>query len=160
MILRENPENLRIQRAYSPSRDPEKRPNSHHCEQIRRLISAGSEVGSLQLISTADPRLGRPECWPRRAKCLVNWACTEYYCVGAVKGTIGDGTARKGSFRALCARGRRNRPPSGAAARTGDPNRLKPLQQAVVRHIRELEAESQNGNPGLKGSPVPLECLN
>ena len=36
----------------------------------------------------------------------------------------------------------------GAAARTGDPNRLKPLQQAVVRPIRELEAESQNRNPG------------
>jgi hypothetical protein len=33
-------------------------------------------------------------------------------------------------------------------ARTGDPDRLKPLQQPVVRPIRELEAESQDGNPG------------
>ena len=37
---------------------------------------------------------------------------------------------------------------SGAPARTGDPNRLKPLQEAVVRPIWEVEAESQNGNPG------------
>jgi len=63
-------------RAFSLSRDPEKRPNSHHCEQIRRLISAGSEVGSLQVIYAADPRVRRPESWPCRAKCLVNWACT------------------------------------------------------------------------------------
>jgi hypothetical protein len=35
------------------------------------------------------------------------------------------------------------------AARTGDPNGLRPLQQAVVRPIRELEAESQSGNPSL-----------
>jgi hypothetical protein len=30
--------------------------------------------------------------------------------------------------------------PFGATARTPDPNRLKPLQQAVVRPTRELEA--------------------
>lgn len=30
----------------------------------------------------------------------------------------------------------------------GPKHRLKPLQQEVVRLIRELEAESQNGNPG------------
>src|SRR5208283_2331375 len=31
------------------------------------------------------------------------------------------------------------------------PIRLKPLQREVVRPIRELESESQNGNPGLHG---------
>jgi len=38
--------------------------------------------------------------------------------------------------------------PSGAAARTGDPNRLKPLRQAVIRPIQELESEAQYGNSG------------
>jgi len=38
--------------------------------------------------------------------------------------------------------------PSGAAGRTLDPNRLKPLQKEVVRLKRELEAESQNGSLG------------
>jgi len=41
-------------------------------------------------------------------------------------------------------------------ARTGDPNRLKPLQQAVVRPIWELEAESQNGNPVYIGPDRPV----
>jgi len=39
--------------------------------------------------------------------------------------------------------------PSGANGNTVDQYRLKPLQREVVRPIRELEAESQNGNPGL-----------
>lgn len=56
----------------------------------------------------------------------------------------------KGSFRGVACSAEAKPAPSGAAARTGDPNRLKPLQQAVVRPIRELEAESQNGNPGSK----------
>jgi len=38
--------------------------------------------------------------------------------------------------------------PSGANGNTVDQYRLKPLQREVVRPIRELEAESQNGNPG------------
>jgi len=63
-----------------------------------------------------------------------------------------DAPGEKGPFRALRASRRRNRPPSGAAARTRYPNRLTPLQQAVVRPIRELEAESQNGNPGKDAS--------
>jgi hypothetical protein len=53
LILREKAENFRIHAGFFPSRDPEKRRNSHHCDQIRRLISAGSEVGSLQVISAA-----------------------------------------------------------------------------------------------------------
>jgi len=55
----------------------------------------------------------------------------------------------KGSFPGVVCSQEAKPAPSGAAARTGDPNRLKPLQQAVVRPIQELEAESQNGNPGL-----------
>jgi hypothetical protein len=55
----------------------------------------------------------------------------------------------KGSFPGVACSQEAKPAPSGAAARTGDPNRLKPLQQAVVRPIRELEAKSQNGNPGL-----------
>jgi hypothetical protein len=39
--------------------------------------------------------------------------------------------------------------PSGANGNTVDQYRLKPLQREVVRPIRELEAESQNGNPGM-----------
>jgi hypothetical protein len=38
--------------------------------------------------------------------------------------------------------------PSGAAGNTVDQYRLKPLQREVVRPIRELESESQNGNSG------------
>jgi len=53
----------------------------------------------------------------------------------------------KGSFPGVACSPEAKPAPSGAAARIGDPNRLKPLQQAVVRPIRELEAESQNGNP-------------
>ena len=45
--------------AFSPLRDPEKRSNSHYREQIRRLISAGSEAGSLQVVSTGTFRLSR-----------------------------------------------------------------------------------------------------
>jgi hypothetical protein len=55
----------------------------------------------------------------------------------------------KGSFPGVACSPEAEPAPAGAAARIGDPNRLKPLQQAVVRPIRELEAESQNGNPGL-----------
>jgi hypothetical protein len=54
----------------------------------------------------------------------------------------------KGSFPGVACSPEAKPAPSGAAARTGDPNRLKPSQQAAVRPIRELEAESQNGNPG------------
>ena len=54
----------------------------------------------------------------------------------------------RGSFRGVACSPEAKPTPSGAAASTVDPNRLKPLQQAVVRPIRELEAESQNGNPG------------
>src|ERR1700730_16428484 len=57
----------------------------------------------------------------------------------------------KGSFLGVACSREAKPAPSGAAARTGDPNRLEPLQQAGVRPIRELEAESQNGNPGLTG---------
>jgi hypothetical protein len=39
--------------------------------------------------------------------------------------------------------------PSGANGNTVDRYRLKPLQRAVVRPIRELDADSQNGNLGL-----------
>ena len=49
---------------------------------------------------------------------------------------------RKGSFLGVACSREAKPAPSGAAARTGDPNRLKPLQQAVVRPIREFEAES------------------
>jgi hypothetical protein len=38
----------------------------------------------------------------------------------------------KGSFRGVACSPEAKPAPSGAAARTGDPNRLKPLQQAVV----------------------------
>jgi hypothetical protein len=58
-------------RAFSPSRDPEKRPNSDHCEQVRRLISAGSEAGSLQIISAADPRLRRAGSLPSGLKVFI-----------------------------------------------------------------------------------------
>jgi hypothetical protein len=57
-------------RAFSSSRDPEKRSSSHHCEQIRRLISAGSEAGSLQVLSAADPRLRGPKSRLCRPKCF------------------------------------------------------------------------------------------
>ena len=57
----------------------------------------------------------------------------------------------KGSFRGVACSPEAKPVPSGAAARTGDPYRLKPLQEAVVRPIWELEAESQNGNPGSIG---------
>ena len=36
----------------------------------------------------------------------------------------------------------------GAAGRTVDQYRAKPLQREVVQPIRELEQESQNGNSG------------
>jgi hypothetical protein len=39
--------------------------------------------------------------------------------------------------------------PSGANGNTVDRYRLKPLQRAIVRPIRELEGESQNGNLSL-----------
>ena len=38
--------------------------------------------------------------------------------------------------------------PSGAAGNTMHQDRLKSLQKEVVRPELELEAESQNGNPG------------
>jgi hypothetical protein len=54
----------------------------------------------------------------------------------------------KGHFRTLRARRRRKPAPFGAAGRTVDQYRAKPLQREVVRPIRELEQESQNGNSG------------
>jgi hypothetical protein len=48
----------------------------------------------------------------------------------------------KGSFRGVACSPEAKPAPSGAAERTMDPNRLKPLQKEVVRPIRELEAES------------------
>jgi hypothetical protein len=55
----------------------------------------------------------------------------------------------KGSFRSVACSPEANRPPSGANGNTVDRYRLKPLQGAVGRPIRELEAESQNENLGL-----------
>jgi hypothetical protein len=73
-------------RAFSCSRDSEKRPNSHHCEQIRRLISAGSEAGSFQIISQrtldqdapspATPRKMLGELGPYRI--LLRRCCERY----------------------------------------------------------------------------------
>lgn len=51
-------------------------------------------------------------------------------------------------FQALRARRKRTRPPSGANWNTVDQYRLKPLRKPVVRPIRELKAERQNGNLG------------
>jgi hypothetical protein len=42
--------------AFSPARDPERTQNSAPCEQLWRLISAGSDAGSLQVISARRPR--------------------------------------------------------------------------------------------------------
>ena len=42
-------------------------------------------------------------------------------------------------------------PPSGAAARTGDPNRLNPCSKRSSGLYGTWKAGSQNGNPGLKG---------
>ena len=39
--------------------------------------------------------------------------------------------------------------PPGAAGNTVDRKPAKTLQREVVQPIRELESESQNGNPGL-----------
>ena len=55
----------------------------------------------------------------------------------------------KGSFRSVACSPEPKPAPSGANGNTVDRYRLKPLQRAVVRPIRELEAESQNGNLGL-----------
>jgi hypothetical protein len=46
--------------------------------------------------------------------------------------------------------------PSGTAGNTVDQYRLKPLQTEVVRPIRELESESQNGESKRKS---PLTCF-
>src|SRR5712672_516382 len=54
----------------------------------------------------------------------------------------------KGSFRGLARSPEVNPVPFGAAGRTVDQYRAKPLQREVVRPIRELEQESQNGNSG------------
>ena len=53
----------------------------------------------------------------------------------------------KGSFRGVECSPEAKPAPSGANGNTVDRYRLKPLQQAVVRPTRELEAEIQNGNP-------------
>ncbi len=53
----------------------------------------------------------------------------------------------KGSFRGVACSPEAKPAPSGANGNTVDRYRLKPFQKEVVRPIRELEAESQNGNP-------------
>jgi hypothetical protein len=57
----------------------------------------------------------------------------------------------KGHLRALRAHQVRNRSLPGAAGSTVDQNRAKNFPGEAVWSIRELESESQNGNPGLKG---------
>jgi hypothetical protein len=54
----------------------------------------------------------------------------------------------KGFFRGVACSPEAKPTPSGANGNTVDRYRLKPLQRAVVRPIRELEVESQNGNLG------------
>ncbi len=53
----------------------------------------------------------------------------------------------KGSFRNVACSPEAKPAPSGANGNNVDRYRLKPLQKEVVRPIRELEAEGQNGNP-------------
>jgi hypothetical protein len=54
----------------------------------------------------------------------------------------------KGSFPGVTCSPEAKPAPFGAAGRTVDQYRAKPLQREVVRPIRELEQESQNGNSG------------
>jgi hypothetical protein len=54
----------------------------------------------------------------------------------------------KGSFRGVACPPEAKPAPSGTAGKTVDQYRLKPLQREMVRLIRELESESQNGNSG------------
>ena len=56
--------------------------------------------------------------------------------------------AGKWSFGALAGSPEAKPAPSAANGNTVDRFRLKPLQKEVVRPIRELEVESQNGNLG------------
>jgi hypothetical protein len=54
----------------------------------------------------------------------------------------------KGSFPGVTSSPEEKPAPFGAAERTVDKYRAKPLQREVVRPICELEQESQNGNSG------------
>ena len=66
----------------------------------------------------------------------------------AASGVFNRHSPGKGSFRGVACSPEAKPVPSAGAERTMDPNRLKHLRREVVRPIRGLEAESQNGNPG------------
>ena len=149
-------------RAFSPLRDPEKRPNSDHCEQIRRLISAGSEVGSLQVIAAADLGLRRPSPG-HAAQCLVNWASVV---------RIGRALARSGRYPEVFAHIdkevlrdppkaiSRRRPTLALGDRTGDRQNQRAHYEGARNTHREAVPQQSKGRCCIKETEYyPIRSL-